>query len=333
MAVKRYDGSAWQTVAGLGAQGAAATSSSIATWVKTASGGETSVSGNDDNSQPLSYTVGQELVFINGVLQKRDADYTATTGNSITGLTALTSGDIVSVWTVNAFSVTNAISNTIMDAKGDLLTASGADVPARLAVGSNNTVLTADSSTATGLKWATPASGVVSTWTLLNAGGTALTGSGSITITGISNQKEILVLVDGASSTTTNVIFGLRPNSDSGINYSDFGWSFFADSAYAASNAAGYTDGGYSGSTEIRLAQGSSNAASIVRAACHITSADQTGWKKFSTDGGATASGGSGARAYSTQGLWEASAAITSINIFCNAGNFDAGTVYVFGGA
>jgi hypothetical protein len=150
MAVKRYDGSQWVTVAGKGDQG---TSSSIATWVKTASGGETSVSGNDDNSQPLSYTVGQELVFINGALQKRGSDYTATTGNSITGLTALAANDVVTVWTVNAFSVTNAISNTLVDAKGDLVTASGADVPARLAAGTNGYVLTAASGEATGLKW------------------------------------------------------------------------------------------------------------------------------------------------------------------------------------
>jgi hypothetical protein len=204
MAVKRYDGSAWQTVAGLGAQGPAATSSSIATWVKTASGGETSVSGNDDSSQPLSYTVGQELVFINGVLQKRGDDYTATTGNSITGLTALTAGDIVSVWTVNAFSVTNAISNTIMDAKGDLLTASSADVPARLAVGANNTVLTADSSTATGLKWATPAAGgkvlqVVQATYGVSTQSTSTTWADtglSATITPSATSSKILVLVN-----------------------------------------------------------------------------------------------------------------------------------------
>ena len=46
----------------------------------------------------------------------------------------------------------------ILDAKGDLITATAADTPARLAVGTNGQTLVADSSTATGLKWATPAS-------------------------------------------------------------------------------------------------------------------------------------------------------------------------------
>ena len=60
-------------------------------------------------------------------------------------------------------SVEGGIQPTIFDAKGDLIAATAADTPARLAVGANDTVLTADSTTATGLKWAAPSTG--GTWT------------------------------------------------------------------------------------------------------------------------------------------------------------------------
>ena len=53
----------------------------------------------------------------------------------------------------------NAIQNTIVDAKGDLIAATAADTPARLAVGTNGQVLTADSTASTGLAWATPSAG------------------------------------------------------------------------------------------------------------------------------------------------------------------------------
>jgi hypothetical protein len=53
----------------------------------------------------------------------------------------------------------NAIQNAIVDAKGDLITATASDTPARLAVGTNGFVLTADSAEATGLKWAAASGG------------------------------------------------------------------------------------------------------------------------------------------------------------------------------
>jgi hypothetical protein len=55
----------------------------------------------------------------------------------------------------------NAIQNAIVDAKGDLIGATAADTPARLAVGTNGQVLTADSTAATGLAWASPVSSTV----------------------------------------------------------------------------------------------------------------------------------------------------------------------------
>ena len=71
--------------------------------------------------------------------------------------------DVVEIYTGAAWvslDDPNAIQNSIVDAKGDLITATADNTPSRLAVGANATVLTADSTTATGLKWAAAASGM-----------------------------------------------------------------------------------------------------------------------------------------------------------------------------
>jgi hypothetical protein len=60
--------------------------------------------------------------------------------------------------TSGTVTVTNSMA-TAIDAKGDLVPGTGADTFARLAVGANGTVLTADSAEATGLKWVAAAGG------------------------------------------------------------------------------------------------------------------------------------------------------------------------------
>lgn len=90
-------------------------------WRKTAAGGETSLSGYDNASQALSYTPGQEQVYLNGILLVRGDDYTATSGTSITGLSALSASDFVQVNCYNNFSVatlpTSGLTGTISNAQ------------------------------------------------------------------------------------------------------------------------------------------------------------------------------------------------------------------------
>ena len=55
------------------------------------------------------------------------------------------------------------IQPTIVDAKGDIIAATAADSVSRLAVGTNNQVLMADSAQATGLKYANEATATLTT--------------------------------------------------------------------------------------------------------------------------------------------------------------------------
>jgi hypothetical protein len=119
-----------------------------------ATGGETSVSGADANGLTLSYIPGKAQVYLNGVLLVPTTDYTASNGTSITSLSALASGDVLEIITFTSFELASAIEETIFDAKGDILVGTAADTVGKLTVGANDTVLVADSSTATGLKWA-----------------------------------------------------------------------------------------------------------------------------------------------------------------------------------
>lgn len=139
-----WSGSAW---------GSISSTADIYRYRFVAAGGETSVSGADANGQTLSYIAGKEQVYLNGVLLVRTTDYTAATGTSITGLTALAISDVLEIITFTAFSVTNAILATIVDAKGDLIVGTGADTVGRLPVGTNGYFLKADSTAGTGLVW------------------------------------------------------------------------------------------------------------------------------------------------------------------------------------
>ena len=139
-----WTGSAW---------GSISSTAAIFRYKFTASGGETTESGLDDNGVTLSYIAGKEQVYLNGVLLVRTTDYTASNGTSITSLAALAAGDVLEIITFTAFDIATAIDKVLFDAKGDILVATAADTPGKLTVGTDGFYLSADSTTATGLKW------------------------------------------------------------------------------------------------------------------------------------------------------------------------------------
>ena len=143
-AMYAWSGSAWASISSTAA---------IYRYRYTATGGETTKSGSDDNGLTLNYLVGKEQVYLNGILLVRTSDYTATSGSSITSLAALTAGDILEIITFTAFDLATAIQQSIFTAKGDILAATSSGVAGKIAVGTDGYYLSSDSTTATGLKW------------------------------------------------------------------------------------------------------------------------------------------------------------------------------------
>jgi hypothetical protein len=83
-----------------------------------------------------------------------DIEYRSSTANTNTRLGIGSSGQVLTV-AAGVPSWATPTDQTPLTTKGDIFTFSTVD--ARLGIGANNTVLTADSAEATGLKWATPA--------------------------------------------------------------------------------------------------------------------------------------------------------------------------------
>jgi hypothetical protein len=96
-----------------------------------------------------------------------------------------------------------AIAKSIVDAKGDLIAATAADTVSRLAVGTDGQVLTADSTAATGIKWAAPAGG----GKILQVISTAKTDTFSLSSTSYTDITGFSVSITPTSATSKIMIF------------------------------------------------------------------------------------------------------------------------------
>lgn len=209
----------------------------------------------------------------------------------------------------------NAIQNAIVDAKGDLISATAADTPARLAVGTNGQFLAANSSTATGLEWQT-----------INAGGMTQLATGTLSgsqvdISSISGTYRHLQLqIKQLDPTDDGGVLRVRVNDDSSASYRTI-------QSFSVSNQ-GFSSANY----DIGDVNDNSTNQGFVLINWYDY-ANTTTWKTGDflwVGNNSTSPGNFGL--YNGYTIYNQTGAITKINLFLSpGGNFAGGTYILYG--
>ena len=207
----------------------------------------------------------------------------------------------------------SAINPTIVDAKGDLLVGSAADTVARLAVGTNDYVLTADSAATNGVKWA------------------ALPSSGGMTLLSTTTMSGAVTTISSISQSYTNLYviwYGMTNSTGSGYPELKF------------NNTGNYTGLRSIGSSGSPTAQAENNV-SIVRLSYGVNSytnannfaamtinnyASTSNYKTFTVSFSYNTS-----EIIDYTGVFLNNAAISELNFSNTGGNWSAGTVKIYG--
>ncbi len=209
----------------------------------------------------------------------------------------------------------NAIQNSIVDAKGDLIAATANDTPARLAVGSNGQTIIADSTASTGLSYSSnaPAGG------LQSLGSANLTGAATVTFSGISNKSRLWLAIENISTVNTGVFVGIRLNAKT----DSYGYAGIGVVGTAAnptfSNSA----------SQIFLCQTSTTHTDTANSMVQLDGCFSAGMVTGTVGGVAS---GTSASAYQWNALFSLQAAqVTSVSVVSGSGNFDGGSITVYG--
>ena len=152
-----------------------------------ATAAQTTITGTDANGLTLAYVAGSEAVYVNGALQVRGQDYTATNGTSVVMSSGLAVNDVVEIFAYTAFTVANAYTKTETDSIAAAAAGLRMVVPTSVAVGSG-------------------------TATIGTAGQVTFTTASTVSLNGVFNATydNYLILLKGNTSANPDLLFRLR---------------------------------------------------------------------------------------------------------------------------
>lgn len=104
-----WDGGTW-------IEASAASQAILVVYQFTATGGQTTFTGTDNNSLTLGYTVGSALVTLNGVMLEVGSEVTASSGTSVVLASGATAGDELNVYAFSTFDLANVYTKAQSDA-------------------------------------------------------------------------------------------------------------------------------------------------------------------------------------------------------------------------
>ena len=228
--------------------------------------------------------------------------------------------------------VTPAPTDFVTDLPADFETfadAVDADL-AGLLGGTTGQVLTKDSNADHDFSWQSAAGPTAESWTLLNTGGTSLTGSSDITVSSIGGYNKYYFLVDGASATAQKNV-QMRFNGDTGSNYQCRGGRHGRPSAYG-NNVHNETNANF---TAWELGSMSSSTGSKVTANVYLVNGASTSTVKLvQSHSMASADGGVDYTGYVLGGIYNSTSAISSVTVLLEGGGtWDAGTLFIYASA
>jgi hypothetical protein len=237
----------------------------------------------------------------------------ANAGTALTTVDATELGYLDGVTSAIQTQVDAKTAKATLTTKGDVYAATAASTVARLAVGANNTVLTADSNYSTGLKWATPAAGGM---TLLST--TTLAGATTTITVSATGYVNLFVQATGVSQSASDA-FRLAINGDTtstqsiqDLNYTAGLQTDGYNSDYYKSHSSKSTETNNNYTYNIYNVTSTNSYKTILSIFGY-----QDGSTRLAMDWGG--------------GVYRSNSAVTSLVFSPGSGTFSAGTVLVYG--